>query len=509
MSQALRSRLWGLVAIGLLGCTAEPPRRSEAPPPPPAAAQQPAAPAAGVELRIDPSVTYQVIEGFGATFNEGYDFDTGEDEMGPLRPRVIEAVHGQVGITMGQLEVGLFEGLKGRQTANDDDDPYSFRWEAFDFVRARRQWQGIVEPAQRFGFDNYTLRGGMNLRWSDPWLVQLRARDYQRYLAEAAENSVAPLVYWRQRYGYVPRWFHPFNEPLSGNAELAGASLPELVDLVKAVGARLQREGFNATRLVVASEETEETSLRAARAILADPEARRYVGAISFHTYPYGSVYSDVRRILATAGQGKPDAERVRVRGELQALAVQHGLQVWMTEVSHSNTPLLLENLLGRATHVHDELLYAGVSSYWAMFQTWNTHAKRGTCGDDCLVWFDRVRGTVSIGGTGYAIGHYARWLRRGALRVEARSEDARVLVSAFRDESRRRIVAVIVNHHRDAMTARLALALPWPGALAQPEGEQSSREGFWKPVSVRQVEGRVLVELPGRSVTTIALGAR
>jgi O-glycosyl hydrolase len=514
----LRLAIGLVAALALAACAIAPQGVSHAPPdlkdptlrptvPTPRAEAQPEpASLAPVTIRIDSTVRHQVIEGFGATVNDWFDLKTGEDLMGELRPRMIEAVYGQVGITMGQLEVSPYENFDpvGRTTANDDDDPSNFNWNAFNFIRSEGQKTGIVDPARRYGFDNYTIHGGPNTRWADPWLAVMRRTDYRRYLAEVAENAVAPLVYWRDHFGIVTRWHHLFNEPTTGNTELAGGTAQDVVDIVKAVGARLRREGFATIRLVVASEESEEASLATARVVLDDPQARAYVGAIGFHTYPYGSIYSEVGRILDTSGTGRPDAGRIKVRTELRDLARRYGLQVWMTEVSNGRAGPL-DSLRGRAIHIHDELLYADASSYWGMFQAWDANADRGTCDEDCLVHFNRARGTVSITGMGYAIGHYARWVRRGAVRIEAGSEDPLVLVSAFQDDASKRVVAVVVNNHREPLAVNLSVSgIRFVGDL---KAEQSSAQGYWLPIDSTALgeDGSVSIGLPGRSVTSVS----
>ena len=464
-----------------------------------------------VSVRINAAMAHQVIEGFGAATTEHFDLVTREDLMGALRPRVIEAVYGQIGITMGHLDVGPYENFDAARytTANDDSDPATFNWPAFNFVRSDGQKSGIVDLARPYGFDNFTIHTGTNVRWSDPWMADLRKTNYRLYLDEMAENVVAPLIYWRDKFGIVTRWHHLFNEPTTGNVELAGGGVQEVVDIVKAVGARFRREGFGDLRLVVASEETEEASLASARAILADPEARRFVGAISYHTYPYGSVYSDVNRILATSGQGKPDTGRIKVRNEIRDLAKQYGLQVWMTEVSNGRAGPL-DSLRGRAIHIHDEMRYANASSYWAMFQAWDTFTQRGKCDEDCLVYFNRVRGTVSISGTGYAIGHYARWIKRGSVRIESETDDPLVLASAFRDDSKKKIIAVLVNNHREPVKVILSTAghVELSGDV---KGEYSSLEGYWLALaeSKQREDGNISMVLSARSVTSLSLGFR
>lgn len=468
-------------------------------------------PATSVSIRINEAIAHQVIEGFGATTNEYFDMVSREDLMGGLRPRVIEAVYGQIGITMGNLETSPYENFDPSRntTANDDGNPLTFNWSAFNFVRSDGQKTGIVDLARPYGFDNFTIHSGTNVRWADPWLANVRKANYRLYLEEMAENVVAPLIYWRDKFGIVTRWHHLFNEPTTGNRELAGEGVQEVVDIVKAVGARFRREGFGDLRMVVASEETEEASLVAARAILADPEARRYVGAISYHPYPYGSIYSDVSRILATSGQGRPDAGRIKVRNEIRDLAKEHGLQVWMTEVSNGKAGPL-DSLRGRAIHIHDEMRYANASSFWAMYQAVDTFSQRGACDEDCLVFFNRARDTVSISGTGYAIGHYARWIKRGAVRVESEADDPLVLASAFRDDARKKIIAVLINNRREPVSANLRTSgrIEFSGEV---KGEQSSAEGYWLPFTAAPPSEHrgINAILPARSVTSLSVEFR
>ena len=504
-------RLLAVVTL-IAGCVSAPPRIPEIEPasaPTPAAMPKPVqTPARSVAIRINDAIVHQVIEGFGAAHNEFFDMVSREDMLGGLRPRVIDAVYNQIGITMGHLDVSPFENFDPLRntTANDNGDPLTTNWGAFNFVRSEGQKSGIVDLARPYGFDNFTIHSGTNVRWSDPWMADIRKANYRLYLDEMAENVVVPLIHWRDKFGIVTRWHHLFNEPTTGNGELAGRGVQEVVDIVKAVGARFRREGFGDLRMAVASEETEEASLATARAILADPEARRYVGAITYHTYPYGSIYSDVNRILATTGQGKPDAGRIKVRNEIRDLAKQYGLQVWMTEVSNGRAGPL-DSMRGRAIHIHDEMRYANASSYWAMFQAVDTFTPRGACDEDCLVHFNRLRGTVSISGTGYAIGHYARWIKRGAVRIDGESEDPLVLVSAFRDDSREEIIGVVVNNHREPVSASFKTvgSIDLSGTV---KGEQSSAEGYWLPLTIAPLDENqhIRTTLPARSVTSFSV---
>src|SRR5882757_1684377 len=225
-------------------------------------------------LQIDNTVQHQVIEGFGAAVKEWVDTITGTDQMGAMRPQIMDAIYNQVKLTTGHLDIGPYENFNpvNYTTYNDDGDPFNFNWTAFNMVRSINQKSKVVDFAKPMGFDNFTIHGGMNTKWSDPWLKTIRSKGlHGTYLQEVAENVVAGDVYWRNNYGIVPLWHHLFNEPTSGNQEVYGATTRDIVDLVKTTGARFRREGFAYTKFAVASEETEEQSLATAKAILNDP----------------------------------------------------------------------------------------------------------------------------------------------------------------------------------------------------------------------------------------------
>ena len=44
--------------------------------------------------------------------------------------------------------------------------------------------QKLVKPASNFGFDNYYLSQKVNVRWTSPWLEQLRQHSFEN-LSEA------------------------------------------------------------------------------------------------------------------------------------------------------------------------------------------------------------------------------------------------------------------------------------------------------------------------------------
>jgi len=468
-----------------------------------------------VVVIVDNTKQYQTMEGFGVTHGPLVHEGRG-DVLGPeLRARAIDAVYNQVGITTGNLEGGLLESAAGwERRANDNDDPFHFNWKGFQTSRADAMKRKVIDLAQPLGFDNYFLGQKINVRWASPWLDHMRTKDYQRYLDEAAEQVAAGHIYWRDKYGIVPRYQMFFNEPLSGNRELLNGTVQDVVNIVKRSGARLRREGFRDIRVVIPNEETEEKSLSTAASILSDPEARQFVGAIGYHTYPYGSAYASIPKILRGPGTGRPDPNRIAVRNKLRDLGKQYGIPVWMTEVSHGEVdPRSFDALRGRAIHIHDELIYADAAAYFGMNNMWDAISHQLHFGDrdrnffaseGGIVLIDNNKKAVYITGMGYAIGHYARWVKRGAVRIEATSSDPSVQVTAFRHDGQKRIVMVIINNGSTNRTLNVNLVdLTLDGALSL---EQSTASARWQLLSPRTQASPTAYSLvvPAESVTTV-----
>lgn len=469
------------------------------------------APAAGpVTVFVRASARRQVMEGFGASVRTLV--SEGRDTLTPsLRLRALDALYRQVGITMGMVDQMLVESRSpAGEGQNDNHDPRAIDWSGFQTRAVDVMKTKLFDLPPARGFDDYHLGQRVNTRWASPWLADLRKTDYRVYVDEAAEQIVAACIYWRDHVGPVPRRLQPFNEPLSGNEELRDGTRQDLVDIVKRTGDRLATEGFGDVRFVVPSEETEEQSYTSASAILADPHARSYVGAIGYHPYPYESPYANIRRLLRTSGLGHPDASRIAARQRLRELARAHNLPLWMTEVSNGGVdPRSYDDFRGRAIHIHDELTYADAAAYLAMASMWDIsqplhdtvvgpEAHEGT-----VVLVDSREDSVTITGIGYAMGHYARWVHRGAVRVEADAGDTLLQVTAFRDDRRGTLTLVLINNAGSSRTATVKVdGVRLSGEIS---GEQSTASAYWKsvPPILPRSDG-FEIAMPETSVTSL-----
>lgn len=469
---------------------------------------------ADVAVTLDYSKQHQTMQGFGAT-TLSLVFNAMDNVPPALRTQAIDALYNQVKLTMGNLEIEPFEAPASDVYAPANDDTSTTTFGAFNWVQSDNMMQKVVTPGQAFGFNHFWIGPVISTGFALAWAPPLRSSNYQRYLDELAEHVAAVAIHWRDAYRITPEYLQLFNEPLSGNGELAGGSVTEIIDIIKRSGDRLRAEGFATMTFVVTAEETEAISLRDAQMILADPGARKYVGAIAYHPYPYGSTYASVPNILATSGSGTPDAGKVSVRNQLRDLGAQYGIPTMMVEVSHSELPFdAFDGVRGRAIQIHDELVYADAAAFFGMNAMWDTtsHAQhyqgRADPGfyneTDTIVLIDNLLNKVVISPMGRAIGHYARWIQQGNVRIDANADDPLVQVTAFRDDPQGRLVVVAVNNANAPRTIAVN-AVNAPELLGTLTGERSTASAVWEPFTGPTTSTGWTIDLPAHSVTSMA----
>ena len=469
-----------------------------------------------VMVAVDTRRPQQTVHGFGA-YGKSLVYGMDDFLTGDLRGRALQALYQQVRLNTGNLDGSELLESPGSydRRQNDDGNPLSINWRGFQVDSANALKTKLIDPGRPLGFDAFYLGTRINSRWASPWLTRLRDTDYSAFLDEAAEQVEATVRYWRETLGTTTQLIMLFNEPLSGNRELEGGRLGDVVELVKRVGARLEQQGLGKAKFVIGNEETEEASLTTATAVLSDPVARQYVGAIGFHTYPYGSAYSSIARVLDGPGRGRVDRAAVDIRAKLQDLARGHGLPLWMTEVSDPQwqDARSFDALRARAIHIHDELEYANVSVYQGMMNMWDSrsHAEhyngdtRLYRGDGHVVLVDQKTADVTITGMGHAIGHYARWITPGrTVRLPASSNDPLLMVTAFTDTAKNRASFVIINNAETPRTVTIDLQ---GRSVAGPiTGEQSTARLRWNPLAdTPATGGTITATVPAHSVTSLA----
>ena len=469
---------------------------------------------APVEIRVEASQTRQVIEGFGASWLSASVASLTRRANTDRPTRVLPAgtVESEETLSPGQKAEAIEALTKSIHInlGNIDDLRMISSW-PIDNGLAHGLYPGKINL-----YGNRTLR-------------ELRDSDYQRYLNQCGEIVVGWVKVWEKRWGFAPQFVMLFNEPTSGNKELVEKHSEkadrEMADIVKRAGAALRRAGYSST-FVFPDQETLDISTETVRRVLADPEARPFIGRIGYHEYPYGSEMTSVKKILDRAElDGSYGALQSRLT--LRELAAAYGVPLWMTEVSHGGIEYTgngveadardFRLLLGRANHVHSEFVVAGASAFFGMNNVWSRRAhelhfpkessdRAFTVECDTLMVFDQKNQSAWLTAISYAIGHYGRWITPGqTVRLEAASSDPLVRITAFHDGAKQRFVVVLLNNDREAREVHIKLqGASFQGPLG---GEESTEAAYWKPISPGRQENdsEIRLSLPARSVTTLA----
>ncbi|MBI4675457.1 MAG: hypothetical protein HY741_27750 [Chloroflexi bacterium] len=471
--------------------------------PPPAAFT----PTANVSLRVDGATRYQTFSGFGATFapfnRPGNKLD---DPNAPAfvsvtdaqRDALIQIWFRELGLTRTRLFPDSYEPV------NDNADPFDMNPAGYDWSMVN-QVTDFARLARSAGLQTYWASFSMDLGDKQAWLrlPDSCSLDPQK-LDEDVEWVLAAALRFREQGVELP-YLTVNNEPdLPECKNRVKIELADYLTLVKRLGARMRDAGLQ-TKLVISDGWLPENVVRYAQAVLADPDARQYVGALAYHAYADG--YDDPGRILENSAASKPPHTALQPRAQIRELAARYNLPIWMTEICYcaprSHEFSEFELLRARLNHLHDELTIGNVAAFDAI-NLYNI--RRPGVYDELIEVFYRPDGTIErypVSTYGALLGQYARAILPGAVRVQAESSDPRVRIVAFQRPDGKPVV-VVLNNNSFAVQATLNFANvnPLPRVLVG----VTSREGaIGESLGEIALDGaNAAVILPPRSVTTL-----
>lgn len=353
-----------------------------------------ARPLQAVSITVDLRAARQVVQGFGSSERVWSDPHLGDSAKTfvpqAAQAQILTALYRTLGLT--RVRNVLDNGVQ-----KTPGGPFEFAGKLAD------AHVELVKQARPYGLRTF-FPGPVYL---EDWMT---AGDPGAYV----DWAMAMLQRWRAK-GVVPALYAPLNEP-----KIAGDFPPEWMrQVVVRLGRRLRAAGFP-TKLVIPDDENPTDAYRRATAVLADPEARRYVGALAYHVYRWGN-------------WDEGDLGRMR------QLGTRYGLPVWMTEFS-SSAYTDWRSSLDWARKLHVLLAEAGVNAVdyiWGFFGDWvRTDTMIAIRFDD-----GAYRGYEETP-IYWITGQYSRFVRPGDVRVAATPPSADVLVSAYRGPGRATVVA-------------------------------------------------------------------
>lgn len=426
-----------------------------------------------IAVRLDPATSFQTMQGIGGSAADEAAL-RGMPE--PDRTEVLDLVFGDLEPSVVRLKV-----RPAIEPVNDDADPAHV--DPAGFVRPDDLlWQ----HEEIFARGNPFLIAAM---WTPPaWMKTTNNECCGGTLLPNMEPELAELFsVW---LGFVADTGHPVNslsiqnEPEAASPWDANTYVPtRMDDVAEAVAQRLVADG-HATTLHGPDNAVANFVPLYLPPILARPTAASIFAAVGFHLYG-STVYFDSSTVA-------PDIAPV--------LGVAPpGLPLWMTEFSNTTFE-------GYGTWDEGiwqaELLHEAFQSGVSLYAMWNLYRPGGP-GEAAIVIPTRS------GDPGYTVTpkywtlrQYTKYVRPGAVRIDAASPDADVLVSAFRDDARAKLVAVAINRHdtpRWVLFEGAAIARP-------PEVIRSAPAETGVEIALDSADriGDRTVLLPGRSVTTL-----
>lgn len=285
--------------------------------------------------------------------------------------------------------------------------------------------------------------------------------------------AMAMLERWRQD-GVKLALYAPLNEP-----EVAKDFPAEwLRQVVRRLGSRMRTAGFK-TKLVIPDDENPIDAYERASAVLKDPVARQYVGAVAFHIYRLG---------------GPSDWAR------LKQLASRYGLPLWMTEFS-TKSYADWRSSMDWAVRMHGLLTLGGVGAIdylWGFFGDW---VRTDTM---LSISFDNgnYRG-FSPTSLYWITGQYSRFVRPGYVRLATEGGNGTVLVSAYRGPGR----VVVVATNPDGLEHSLRILVRGGKVGPTVTVTRSSASEQWRVLpALRSNAGAFTGVLPRESITTFVL---
>lgn len=408
-----------------------------------------------VQVTVNLAATRQVIQGFGSSERVWSDPHLGNSAKTSVPVRVqaqiLQALYGRLGLS--RVRNVLDSGVQ-----KTPGSPFDFAGKLAD------AHVEFVEQARPFGLRTF-FPGPVYL---EDWMT---ADDPGAYV----DWAMAMLQRWRAR-GVTPLLYAPLNEP-----RVARDFPPEWMrQVVIQLGRRLRAAGFP-TKLVIPDDENPADAYRRAVAVLEDPDARRYVGAVAFHIYRWGRW--DPNDML-----------------RLRRLATRHRLPLWMTEYG-SKSYTDWRSSLDWAEKLHVLLAEASVNAVdyiWGFFGDWVR--------TDTMIAIRFEDGAYR----GYEetpiywiTGQYSRFVRPGDVRVAATPTSGDVLVSAYRGPGR--AVVVATNRGGRTQTVRVRLTGGKPKPEVRPvRSSESERWRLLPPLRLRG--GAFTATLPPESITTFRL---
>ena len=383
----------------------------------------------GAVFQINDAVSFQKIDGFGASFQEA-----GMISLNALDPaeqeNVFEALfdpqHG-AGFSVMKTVIGATDFMSAGPWYTYDDTPGDVEMKHFSIARDLGP-NGLVtyiKRARKYG--QFVLQAPMD--YPPDWMLT-SVEDRKHQDVDSKYFDALALYYLRylqeyEKQGIFIDYLSLFNEP----DIYTKIPYTKIRDLLKDhVGPLFEKAGVK-TQLQMSEAPDRDDAYRHYPIVLDDPGARKYVANLPYHGYGF----KDHAKIVALH-------ERYP------------GLPLWMTEVDHSyqtDTPrsIPLPKLGWEDGDFWGNQIFSDLESYASAWIYWNmilderggpclvseVHEDRPDNRQHPVVVIDRQQKKVIYTGLYYYLAHFSKFVRPGAMRVETTGQAEKVRCIVFK----------------------------------------------------------------------------
>lgn len=428
-----------VAATGLAGAFA-PALLRDAPVAPAAPSTPEAMPSVRIEVR--PDKIHQTMDGFGAS-GAWWAQEIGGWDQGN-RQRVIDLLFDRqrgIGLSLYRYNVGAGGGA-------EISDPWQ-RAETFEIAPGGYDWSRdrnavwVLKAAHAAGVERFvafanspparmTVSGlASGARDGGSNLLPAMYPAFARYLVDVTRHL-------REVEGVPIGWISPINEPQWAWSPAKGQegchySMDECAAMVRTL---IAATGTLLPAVKVSAPECGEweTAALYLDRLLGDPVAGPALDRFAIHSYASNATFK--RLVAGLAARRFPRA------------------RLWMSEWTEmqSGRDTGMDSALTLANTVHEDITDGGVTSwqYWIAVSKYDFH--------DGLIYTDE--GTQHIIETKrlWAMGNFSRFVRPGAVRIDASASADQLRVAAFRKSQDGSIVLVVINTAPQPVAASLAV---------------------------------------------------
>ena len=426
------------------------------------------------EIRIDPSVSHQTMEGWGGNiYPHAHRHRQHDPALYDKAFRELHTTHMRVRSYWYRLE-----------GENDNDDS-----ETIDFDALKKYDKGLVRD--EFLMQKAMAERGVKLlfaSWRFPFWMIGKPADWRpksgdrpafpkRMEAEYVESLAAYMLYGRKHYGFTFDAVSVANEPMLGIYVKHDPA--RLVRMTRALKERLAKAGYTTRFYCPDVTQGDMTGVRRAESFFAQKASTGLSCCVAYHSY-------------------RP---RVAALRKFRELARKVGLPVWVTEQNY--TPVApgdrfeWSHAMKNAVAIHDLL----VESEMALC----AHFCYVASSENGLVVYNPK--SKKWGRMYDVLKQFHKHVPPGSVRVDAKPKRTAngVRTVAFRLPEKKGLTAVVVNASSKPQTVRVAVK---GGAAAIESMRRSSKSAFYEAVDlpVAPGEDRPGLELAPRSVTSLTL---